>query len=133
MFRSDWSSVNNNDANVVSVRLTAAQHFVSIVVPPWNASSSASPLVSVALVACGSVKSAHAVLIRFDDHRFSALLHHYALSTWVLYARAYAKRLGTDARVRRVDAKLRASDSAIEWLQTHWIDLEATRGARPRR
>jgi hypothetical protein len=46
---------------------------------------------TTALVACASADDAVATLARFDGHRFGSLLHHYELSNWVLYARAYAK------------------------------------------
>ena len=44
-----------------------------------------------ALTACGNVEEALAALSRFDGHRFASLLHHYELSNWVLFARAYAR------------------------------------------
>lgn len=77
---------------------------------------------TTALVACGDVDDAFATLSRFDSHRFAALLHHYELSNWVLYARAYAGgALGPDPRVRAVDASLREASVALDWLVRQWL------------
>jgi hypothetical protein len=50
---------------------------------------------ALGLVASPGAAQALAVLERASRHRFGPLLHHYELSNWVLYARAYA----TSARV----------------------------------
>ncbi|APR81216.1 Hypothetical protein A7982_06563 [Minicystis rosea] len=80
------------------------------------------------LVAASSVEEAAAALARFDDHRFGALLHHYELSNWVLFARAHAgSALAPDPAVRAIDAALRASKVSLDWLQREWLSI----GPRP--
>ncbi len=77
---------------------------------------------STALVRAPSVEEAAEIIARFDGHRFGPLLHHYELSTWILYARAYAKDLGApDPRVMAVDAALRSASSPLDWLEKNWI------------
>jgi hypothetical protein len=77
---------------------------------------------TTSLTACAGVDDALAVLERFDQHRFSALLHHYELSNWCLYARAYAKGgLEPDERVRVVDRELRQAAVSLDWLTAKWI------------
>jgi hypothetical protein len=77
---------------------------------------------TTSLTACAGVEDALAVLERFDEHRFEPLLHHYELSNWVLYARAYAKGgLAPDARARAVDAELRQADVSLDWLASNWL------------
>jgi hypothetical protein len=78
--------------------------------------------VTVALHACGDTTRAYDVLEGLKGHRFQCLLHHYQLSTWVLYARAY----GTDAAgqqraVHELDRKLRATPVALDWFIEHWL------------
>ncbi|MFT3776348.1 MAG: hypothetical protein QM820_64210 [Minicystis sp.] len=78
------------------------------------------------LVAARGVDEAAAVLARFDGHRFGALLHHYELSNWVLFARAHAaSALAPDPAVRAVDAALRAAPVALDWLEREWISTGA--------
>jgi hypothetical protein len=78
--------------------------------------------VSRALLACRSVTQAHDVLEGFGAHRFSALLHHYQLSNWVLYARAYGAENAPQQRaVHELDATLRAAPVALDWLIEHWL------------
>lgn len=75
-----------------------------------------------ALYRCKDAAAAHQVLEGFANHRFFALLHHYQLSNWVLYARAYAG--ANDAvvqRATRIDASLRAAPNAVDWLEKHWL------------
>lgn len=77
---------------------------------------------SVAMLGCKNADEAYARLEVFDAHRFGALLHHYELANWVLYARAYAPQaLGNDSAVRQIDAALRASDDSVEWLRRAWV------------
>lgn len=74
-----------------------------------------------ALYACDGVDSALAALEGLSDRRFAGLLHHYALSAWVLYARAYAGPAQHDDPARAVDRELRASPASLQWLSTHWL------------
>jgi len=77
---------------------------------------------STKLVRARSVEEAAVTLEGFDKHRFSSLLHHYELTSWILYARAYAKDLGTpDERVIEIDRQLRRADVALDWLEKNWI------------
>jgi hypothetical protein len=77
----------------------------------------------MSLVHQRSIGDAADVIAKFDGHRFGALLHHYELSTWILYARAYGQR--TDARdthVQQIDDALRQAPVAIDWLERHWLN-----------
>ena len=77
---------------------------------------------SAALFASDTAQQALTALSRFDGHRFAPLLHHYELSNWVLYARAYARpSADIDARVEAVDHALRQAPVALEWLTTEWV------------
>jgi hypothetical protein len=77
---------------------------------------------ATALVAARGVDEAAAVLGRFDGHRFGALLHHYEMSNWVLYARAYASEArAPDPAVRALDAALRAAPVSLGWLEREWL------------
>jgi DNA-binding transcriptional regulator YdaS (Cro superfamily) len=82
------------------------------------------------LVDCSSVSLAAEALARFDAHRFAPLLHHYALSNWILYARAHAPRSAPtiEPAVRAIDEALRAAPSAVDWLEAAWV-LAAPGGA----
>lgn len=77
---------------------------------------------STALVRCRTIEDASATLERFDARRFGALLHHYELSTWLLYARAYAHDTGSpDPHVLSIDAELRRAPVALDWLERNWM------------
>ncbi len=76
---------------------------------------------ATALHDCRTAEEAHAALRALDGHRFSALLHRYELSNWVLYARAYGRRDGRDPRARAVDRALRKAKSPLGWLATRWV------------
>ncbi|MBX3216083.1 MAG: hypothetical protein KF850_28845 [Labilithrix sp.] len=80
---------------------------------------------TTSLTACNGADEALAVLGRFDEHRFASLLHHYELSNWVLYARAYARDKGAitqDPRVRAIDGELRRANVPVDWLASQWIE-----------
>ncbi|MEO8874816.1 MAG: hypothetical protein ABI461_04440 [Polyangiaceae bacterium] len=78
---------------------------------------------TIALLACADAPEAMNVLARLDTHRFGPLLHHYELSTWVLYAHAYASHaLAEDDRVRAIDHELRAATDSVQWLTDHWLN-----------
>ncbi len=76
---------------------------------------------SCALVRCADIDAAAGVLAGFAGHRFIALLHHFALSSWVLYARAYAGPAVEDDAAVAVDVALRASPAALTWLSDNWL------------
>lgn len=75
-----------------------------------------------ALYSCRDVVQAQAQLERFAGHRFAALLHHYQLSNWILYARAYAAAApAVDEVVRGFDATLRQAPVSLTWLAENWL------------
>ena len=76
---------------------------------------------TTALLRCHTPAEADQALAAHDGHRFAPLLHHYELSTWVLYARAYAPSLDPDPVARRLDADLRAAPSAVALLEEAWV------------
>lgn len=77
---------------------------------------------ATSLVRASSVDEAVAALDRLAGRRFAALLHHYELSNWILYARAYAaSAVAPDERVRAVDRALRAAPVSLDWLERHWL------------
>ena len=83
--------------------------------------------VTSALFEVSDAEAAALVLERFAAHRFHALLHHYQLSNWILYARAYARArdanagTGPDEKVGALDAALRAAPSSVRWLAAQWL------------
>ena len=86
------------------------------------------------LVACPGVEQAQAALDGFAGHRFAPLLHHYQLSNWILYARAYARPLGADPGAHDiaqdaaidVDRALRQAPVSLDWLDRHFLAAAAT-------
>ena len=72
------------------------------------------------LFACRSAEEGLAALALLERRRFGCLLHHYELSTWVLYARAHGGP-EADPRVGEIDRALRAAPDALEWLTSHWV------------
>ena len=78
--------------------------------------------VSTSLLRATDAPAAQLALERFEGHRFAPLLHHYQLSNWILYARAYSDGPSAqDGRVAALDATLRAAPSSLAWLATHWL------------
>jgi hypothetical protein len=78
--------------------------------------------VARALVLCVHPVEAEQVLERFAGHRFEPLLHHYQLSSWVLYARAYgASSSDQELFVNHLDETLRAAPVSLDWLIEHWV------------
>ncbi|HEY6478139.1 MAG TPA: hypothetical protein VI456_16290 [Polyangia bacterium] len=76
-----------------------------------------------ALVACPTATVAQDTLEGFAGHRFAPLLHHYQLSNWILYARAYAQRApGPDPRVSALDHTLRQAPVSLDWLEANWLE-----------
>ncbi len=72
-----------------------------------------------ALYDCKDADDAAQALAAFDKHRFSAILHHYELSTWVLHAKTHQQGK-TKKHSLEVDAALRSA-GAIDWLTHQWI------------
>jgi len=86
--------------------------------------------VCASLVAATDVDDAAARLGAFADRRFHALLHHYEVSNWILYARAYAAdALAPDPFARALDAALRAAPSSVEWLDANWVQPRLARAS----
>jgi hypothetical protein len=77
---------------------------------------------ATSLLACPGVMEAAAVLKRFEGHRFEPLLHHFQLSNWILYARAYAADPAQpDPAVDAASAALRAAPDSLAWLRHNWL------------
>jgi hypothetical protein len=75
-----------------------------------------------ALVACETAAAANGALEQLGGHRFAPLLHHYQLSNWILYARAYADRSSEpDQVVRGLDRTLREAPVSLDWLEQSWL------------
>jgi hypothetical protein len=82
---------------------------------------------STRLLGCSDVPRAQAVLEGLSDRRFAPLLHHYQLSNWILYARAYAARSPVDGAVASaVDQTLRQAPVSLDWLDRHFLEADAT-------
>lgn len=78
--------------------------------------------VTTTLVHARSPIEASALLEGFAAHRFAPLLHHYELSNWILYTRAYAgDSLAADPAVRAVDKALREAPDSLAWLERAWL------------
>jgi hypothetical protein len=78
--------------------------------------------VTLALWGCRGAVAAADVLERHETHRFGPLLHHYQLSNWILYARAYAREAAERTRVvMGFDEALRAADDGLAWLARNWL------------
>ena len=79
--------------------------------------------VTMALFQCADAKSAQAALESFGGHRFAALLHHFQLSAWVLYARAYGSAepaVGATNAIHQLDVTLRQAPVSLDWLESNW-------------
>jgi hypothetical protein len=86
---------------------------------------------AAALCTCITAEQGYAALAALDGHRFSALLHRYEISNWVLYARAYGAKARVDARARSVDRALRRAKAPLEWLAEHWIAPALSASSEP--
>jgi hypothetical protein len=81
---------------------------------------------ATALIACETATAAQATLEALADHRFAPLLHHYQLSNWILYARAYAARSSEpDEIVGGLDRTLREAPVSLDWLDQQWLGEQA--------
>lgn len=76
---------------------------------------------TTALVAAPDLESAAVVLARAADHPMGALLHHYELPSWVLYARAYGSAVDPCDAVRALDRTLRSERDSLAWLERNWL------------
>lgn len=77
---------------------------------------------SRALFACTTVKEAASALDSFKKQRFAPLLHHYEVSNWILYARAYATPRGVErSGSLAIDQTLRHVPIALDWLEEQWL------------
>lgn len=82
------------------------------------------------------VGSAALVLEGLEERRFAPLLHHYELSNWVLYARAYGAPEQAEDPARSLDTVLRSAPVALDWLDAHWVRPaidSGSQGQPPRR
>ncbi|HVZ85426.1 MAG TPA: hypothetical protein VHG72_00535 [Polyangia bacterium] len=86
---------------------------------------------AASLLTCRGIADAQAVLEGFGGRRFAPLLHHYQLSNWILYARAYAApSREPDAAARAIDQALRQAPDGLDWLDRHVIEPAAAANAR---
>jgi hypothetical protein len=82
---------------------------------------------AVALTACTGAEEAQAVLESYVGRRFEPLLHHFQLSNWVLYARAYAPVApgsepdASETAARALDLTLRTTPVSLDWLDRNWL------------
>jgi hypothetical protein len=79
-----------------------------------------------ALHACADADAGQAALDAFEGRRFAPLLHHFQLSNWILYARAYARAPHPRAEqseeaIRGLDRALRTSPVSLDWLASRWL------------
>lgn len=81
--------------------------------------------VCMALYSAPTLDHAIDVFDRVAGQPFAGLLHHYALSTWLLYARAYAGPALIDDPAMAVDRALRAAPVSLDWLAERWLHPES--------
>lgn len=79
---------------------------------------------SCAVFAARDAASADAALDAFRAHPCAPLLHHFELSNWLLYARAYGDP-APDPGARALDAALRQAPSSVDWLAARWLPPDA--------
>ena len=61
------------------------------------------------------------LLAKFAAHPFHALLHHYNLTNWILFAQAHAKSTEIDPTISRIDRALTRAPVALDWLARNWL------------
>ncbi|MSP58784.1 MAG: hypothetical protein EXR72_00300 [Myxococcales bacterium] len=62
------------------------------------------------------------ILAGLAGHRFHALLHHYNLANWILFARAHAVvSPRVDPRIATIDRALARAPVALGWLERSWL------------
>jgi hypothetical protein len=79
-----------------------------------------------ALLACRDAEEAQVALERFKGHRFAPLLHHFQLSNWILYTRAYGRSVARDPKasddaVHALDREMRQSPDSVAWIEKRWL------------
>ena len=77
--------------------------------------------VGTALLACADANAAQIALEGFAGRRFAPLLHHFQLSNWILYARAYARGGHDEGPVHALDRALRESPDSVAWIESRWL------------
>jgi hypothetical protein len=78
---------------------------------------------TTALAQCRGATEAARIIETYEGHRFAPLLHHYQLSNWILYARAYAQEAPAQTEaVRQLDEALRQANGAVKWLALNWLE-----------
>ncbi len=78
--------------------------------------------VTTALVDCVDVDGASAVFEAHESNRMSPLLHHFALSAWVVSAQRMGRAAAAhDPKVRGADRELRSAFRSIDWLVERWL------------
>jgi hypothetical protein len=84
----------------------------------------------LALTAAPDAAAAAVILDGLAPRRMTPLLHHFQMSNWILYARAYAARperagLAAEiAEIQALDRQLRTrtdSDGSLGWLEATWL------------
>ncbi len=93
-----------------------------------------------ALYECTDAVSAARVLDAMEDRRFAEILHHYEVSNWVLYCRAYGAPGEPAEAALALDRTLREAPVALDWLEKNWVRpaldrrtvSHPTRRAKPR-
>jgi hypothetical protein len=93
--------------------------------------------VTTRLVEVEDPERAFDVLASLETHRFTPLLHHYELSTWITKARlqkAVPKISKSENRqnATEVDELLRRAPSSIDWLEAQWVRRAESRNEAPR-
>ncbi|MBM4356606.1 MAG: hypothetical protein FJ096_00695 [Deltaproteobacteria bacterium] len=76
---------------------------------------------ATALVPAVDIHQAAAILASATSHPMAALLHHYELPTWVLYARAYGSSTTPCDAVRALDHELREATDSLALLEARWL------------
>lgn len=82
---------------------------------------------AVALHGCDDLTGAALVLEKHENRRFIELLHHYELSNWILYCRAYGGQKLQEGRAKELDTALREAPVALDLLEARWVRPAALR------
>ncbi len=85
---------------------------------------------ATALSTCRDADEAVACLDRFAAHPYSPFLHHFALASWVLYAKAHAGPAVADDPADAADRTLRAHAAPLTWLDESWVNSATAAAAK---